>query len=670
MERFLIDINNLLLSIISYINILTMLEETRRRMKPNIYLKTTPLNEALKLWAEALSTKGLSEPLGYERVAVTQSMGRVTASAVSAQISSPFYHASAMDGYAVRYTETFGASETKAMRLPLGSGAVYVDTGDPVPQGFNAVIMVEDINVIDNEIEFISPVTPWQNVRTVGEDIVASELIAPQSHLIRAVDMGAMLAGGLTEVDVRLRPRIAIIPTGTEIVPPGTDLKAGDIIEFNSTVLGGLVAQWGGEFIRCDIVPDDREKIKEAVKQAAAIADLVVINAGASTGSEDYSESTIKELGELLLHGISIRPGKPAMLGFVDSTPVIGVPGYPVAAHTVFNLFARPLIFKLLSLEDNMTQTLTATLSRQVASALGSDEFVRVKVGKVGGRYIATPLGRGAGLMMSLVRADGTLTIAAMSEGLGAGAEVEIALTRDRAQIENTIVSIGSHDTCMDLLANALKKRHPALSLSSAHVGSMGGLMALKKGEAHLAPTHLLDEATGQYNTPYLKQLLPERAITLITLVNRTQGLMVLAGNPKGIKSLSDLSRDDITFINRQRGSGTRLLLDKTLNELGIDAQNISGYDREEYTHMSVASAVLTGVADTGLGVLSASQALGLDFIAIAPERYDLAIPTELMETELIKALLGIIRDDKEFKETVQSLGGYDVSLMGIEVTE
>lgn len=634
-------------------------------MRNNVYLKTTPLDEALILWQEKLASEGSLSSLGVETVKVEESLGRVTAEAVIARISSPFYHSSAMDGYAVRFTDTFGASETMPRRLKIPQEAVYVDTGDPLREGLNAVIMIEDVNVFESSIEFISPVTPWQNVRTVGEDVVATELIAPENQRIRPVDMGAMLAGGLVEVTVRRRPRVALIPTGSELVEPGTELKRGAIIEYNTRVLGALVTEWGGESIRHAIVPDDPLKLKQAVLDVLPGADLVVINAGASAGSEDFTEKVVKELGEVLLHGLSIKPGKPVLLGWVKGKPVIGVPGYPVSAYITFSLFAKPLLFRWQGLEAQGGELLSAKLSRQTASPLGQEEFIRVKVGKVGDDFIATPLGRGAGLIMSLVRADGFLQVPGMSEGLGAGADVEVELLRPKTEIENTIVSIGSHDNSLDLLANALKKKFPRYSLSSAHVGSMGGLVALKKNEAHIAPTHLLDEETGDYNVPFIKRLLTGRKTALINLVHREQGLMVLPGNPKAIRGFEDLRRDDVTFINRQRGAGTRLLLDKHLRELGISPAEISGYGREEYTHMAVASAVLTGVADTGLGVLSASRALGLDFIPVARERYDLAIPSEFLPMETIQALLAIIREDEKFREAVFSMGGYNVEDMG-----
>jgi putative molybdopterin biosynthesis protein len=642
-------------------------------MSRGIYLETTPLYEAIAKWLVKLDSEGVTRPLSGETIKVVNSIGRVTAEAIIAKISSPFYHSSAMDGYAVRFADTFGASERTPKRLKIGEHAVYVDTGDPMPDGFNAVIMIEDVNIIRADpripnskfIEIIAPAIPWQHVRVIGEDIVATELILPENHRIRPVDVGAILAGGYVEVMVRRKPKVVIIPTGTEIVEPGTDLKKGDIIEYNSRIFSGLVSEWGGDSVRFRIIPDVIEELKRAILDALDIGDLVIINAGASSGLEDFTADAINELGEVILHGVNIKPGKPVILGWIKGKPVLGIPGYPVSAYITFNLFAKSLIYKWQGFEIEEPEILRAKISRQVASSLGHDEFLRVKVGKVGDNFIATPVTRGAGVLMSLVRADGFVRIPAMSEGIGAGTEVDVELMRSKGDIENTIVCIGSHDNALDLLANILKKRHPKFSLSSAHVGSMGGLMALKRGEAHMAGTHLLDEETGEYNVSFIKRLLPDKRILIINLVYREQGILVLKGNPKNIKGFEDLTRSDVVFVNRQSGAGTRLLTDKCLRELGIKPEDVKGYEREEYTHMGVASAVLTGVADTGLAILASARALNLDFIPVAKERYDLAIPREFFETEMLQNLIKIIREDIEFKDMVTGLGGYDTSDMG-----
>ena len=642
-------------------------------MKKGIYIENTSLEKAMQIWIETLA-ENISCPLPAESVPVHETLGRLTAEAVFALISSPFYHSSAMDGFAVRFSDTFGASETEPKSLLIPEDAVYVDTGDPIPEGFNAVIMIEDVNrnVKDNQdaIEIIEPVTPWQHVRVIGEDIVITELILTEGHRIRPVDIGAMLSGGHTEIKVRRRPRVAVIPTGSELVEPGEPLKKGNIIEFNSRILSSLVEQWGGRPIRFSPVPDDIEQITETLRKACELYDVIVINAGSSAGSEDYTAKAIASLGKIILHGVDIKPGKPVILGWVMGKPVLGVPGYPVSAYITFNLFGKLIIHALQGIEVPPAEVMKAKLSRQVASSLGQEEFLRVKLGRVNENIIATPVSRGAGVLMSLVRADGFVRIPAMSEGCGAGTEVAVEMLRGKDEIENTIVCIGSHDNALDLLSNQLRRAYPKYSLSSAHVGSMGGIIALKKGEAHIAGTHLLDEITGVYNVSFLQRLLKDKKMLLINLVYREQGFMVIRGNPKHIRDFEDLLRGDVCFINRQGGSGTRLLTDKHLKEKGISPGRIKGYDREEYTHMGVASAVLTGIADTGMGILAAANALGLEFVPVAKERYDLAIPMDFMQMPQITAMLDIIRNDKEFRSSVEKLGGYDVSDMGAVVYE
>ncbi len=633
-----------------------------------VFLNAHSLEESLNLLFRRLDLSIYSQ-FETETVKVQKSLGRVTTSPVFARYSSPFYHSAAMDGYAVRFSDTCAASERNPIHLKLNIDAVYVDTGDPLPDGFNAVIMIEDINLDGDFIEIYSAVTPYQHVRTIGEDIVATELIIPQNHRIRAIDIGAMLASGILDIKVRKKPVVSIIPTGSELIEP-EDIRnrppmPPEIIEYNSAMLSGLVEETGAESIRFDIVKDDIEAIMKSIKDAILISDIVIINAGSGRGSEDFTLAALKNLGEVLVSSVSIKPGKPLIVGFIEGKPVFGIPGYPVSAFLTFELFVKPVIARLLGAPVKEHEFTQASISRQVSSQLGVDEYIRVKVGVVDGNYIATPVGRGAGLLMSIVRADGIINVPSSSEGYASGSKVNVELFRGIDEIKKTIVCIGSHDNTLDILANILKRNYPELSLSSAHVGSMGGLMAIKKSEAHIAGTHLLDENTGEYNVTFIKRLFPEGSISLITLVYRQQGLLVKTGNPKRILNFRDLTRDDIVFINRQGGSGTRLLLDKHLKDIGVSPQEIRGYQKEEYTHMAVASAVLSGIADVGLGIYSSAKALGLDFIPVANERYDLAIPLKYMETDLIKKLLNIIRFDKEFREAVLSLGGYDANDMG-----
>ena len=636
----------------------------------NIYLHDVALSEALASWHAALEAEGLLEPLDAETVALSAALGRVTAEPVWARISSPHYHASAMDGYAVRAEETRGASEVSPLLLKLGSQAFPLDTGDPLPPTTNAVIKIEDTHLVATSagdcIEILASTPPWKYVRPMGEDMVASELVLPANHRLRPQDLGAIAGCGHTAVAVYRRPRVAILPTGTELVLPGEELKPGDIIEYNSLVLGGMAEEAGCVVTRLPIERDVRASILATVEKALAENDIVVVNAGSSAGSEDFTASIVAELGRLCVHGIAMRPGHPVILGVARGKAIAGIPGSPVSAAMTFDLIVRPLLYRWQGQLPPERPTMQAVLTRKVLSPMGEDEFMRVSLGKVGDRVVATPLAGGAGVLMSLVKADGIVTIPRFSEGHHAGETVTVELLRAPRVIEQTIVAIGSHDMTLDLLADQLQRRSPTLRLSSAHVGSVSGLLALQRGEAHLAGSHLLDEESGEYNVRYVREMLREGGVQAVLLgfVNRVQGLMVPRGNPKRIHDLDDLLRNDVVFVNRQRGAGTRVLLDYKLKQRQINPRQIQGYDRQEYTHLAVAAAVASGAADCGLGILAAARALGLDFVPLFDERYDLVIPTRHYESHLLQPLLSLIRDP-EFARSVEALGGYGTTQMG-----
>jgi len=631
-------------------------------MARNIYINNMNLEEALKLWERKLLEAGCLKPLEPETIPVDESLGRITAEPVFARLSSPFYNGAAMDGIAVRFQDTIRANETNPIRLSLYSQFEWVNTGNVLPENFDAVIMVEDVQPIDEKtVEIIAPVTPWKHVRTIGEDIVTTELILPDGHRIRPIDLGAMLATGLTEIKVRKLPTALVLPTGSELVQPGDPLKPGNIIEFNSRVLAGYLKEWGIQAGRSSIVTDKPHALKKAITDAVAKFDIVIVNAGASAGSKDHTAVVISELGETVLHGVNIRPGKPVILGIINGKPVIGLPGYTISAVITLNLFARKLVDFLLGAQSTPPRFLEANLARPLSSKLGVQEYIRVKLGRVGDVMMATPAGRGAGAVMSLVQADGFLIIPANSEGLGAGEKVRIELLRDEHEIQNTLVFIGSHDNILDVLSNLLYRLRPVCRLSSAHVGSMGGILAIKRGEAHLAGTHLLDEETGDYNISFIKKFLPDVPLQLINLTYREQGLLVPKGNPLDIKGFEDMTRKEVRFINRQRGAGTRLLTDMHLKRLGITHEQVNGYDREEYTHMNIASAIASNNADTGLGIRAAAVALDLDFIPVAEERYDLILPKAFIDDPKVLSLLKTIRENNEFRRIVEGLGGYDL---------
>jgi putative molybdopterin biosynthesis protein len=637
----------------------------------NMYLQDIPLEEALDRFWAALGRAGALKPLPGEDIGIDDALGRVTAQAIFARTSVPHYHAAAMDGIAVRAVDTLGASETAPLRLQAGSQAVWVDTGDPLPPETNAVIMAENVQDLgDGRLEILAAVAPWQHVRQMGEDLVATELVLAENHRLDAVDLGAIVAAGHTSVNVRRRPRVAILPTGSELVEPGAPMPPGAIIDFNSVVLAGQVREWGATPIRFPIAPDDRGLIRDNVVAALDDNDVVLVNAGSSAGSEDYTAGIVAELGELLVHGVAIRPGHPVILGVArDNRALIGIPGYPVSAILTSELFLKPLLYRLQGLPPPSRPTARAIVTRKLLSPMGEEEYVRVKLGQVGERLMATPLARGAGLIMSMVRADGLGRIPRFSEGVLAGAELEVELLRSLDDIRHTVVAIGSHDLALDLISNALARRRPGASLASSNVGSLGGLLALARGEAHLAGSHLLDEDSGEYNLSYIQRHLAGRRIVLVQLAGRVQGLIVPRGNPKHLASLEDLARPDVLFVHRQRGSGARVLLDYKLGQLGLDPSRVQGYEREEYTHLAVAADVASGAADTGLGILAAARALDLEFVALFNEHYQLVIPREHYASDILAPLLEIVRGP-EFRAQVDALGGYDVSGMGEIVWE
>jgi putative molybdopterin biosynthesis protein len=630
-------------------------------MKRKVYLDDLPWESALERYLAFLDNMGALDPGVSEHIFVEEALGRITAAPVYARISSPHYHASAMDGMAVRSTDTYGASETTPKQLKVGEGAVMVDTGDPLPEGCDAVIMIEDVHYVSPDIiEIIQAAPPWQHIRAVGEDIVATEMIISASHQVRPVDIGALLAGGVDQLYVFPRPRVAILPTGTELVQPGSELKPGDIIEYNSRLLGAMVEKWGGTPLRRDITVDNFENIKAALAKAADEADIVLVNAGSSAGSEDFTAEAIRSLGTVLVHGVATKPGKPVILGAISGVPTIGVPGYPVSAYIDMDLFVKPVIFKKLGTVPPPVDKIEAAVSRKIVSPIGVEEFVRVKLGQVGEKIVATPISRGAGILMSLVQADGMMRIPQNSEGYNTGDKAPVELFKTTREIRETTVIIGSHDLALDVLANFIRRKFPEATLSSAHVGSLGGLTALRRGEAHCAGTHLLDEETGEYNVSYVKRILSGRKISLVNLVYREQGLILAKGNPRNICDLNDLTREGINFVNRQRGAGTRILLDYLLRKQGLDPERINGYEHEEYTHMAVAVAVKAGAADAGLGIRAAARALGMDFVGIVQERYDLCIPEEYWDSPYIQRLLEVM-NMPGFQEEVRMLGGYDL---------
>ena len=626
------------------------------------YLTNVPLEQARADYRKLLKEQGFGPRT--EVIPVYEACGRVTARAVYAHICAPHYAASAMDGVAVCARDTFGATETTPVTLQKEQ-YIVLDTGDPVPEDWDAVIMVEDIvKNEDGSITIHAAAAPWQHIRQIGEDVCAGEMILPSHMTVSPSAIGAMIAGGVLEIEVIAKPVVGIIPTGDEIIPPCTDPKPGDILEFNGSIFSAMVKSWGADAVVYPIVPDKFDQIKAMVSRAAAECDMVILNAGSSAGREDYSARVIRELGQVLYHGIAMKPGKPAILGCQGAKPILGVPGYPVSGIIVVEQLLKPLIDHWLKVPAVPSQYAQAILTRPVVSGLKYQEFVRVRMGYVGDRLMASPLSRGSGVVSSFMKADGILEVPQGLEGFEAGAEVTVRLLSPLEKLRNTLVVIGSHDPLLDEVADMLHLEDSSLFMSSSHVGSMGGIMAIRRGEAHAAGCHLLNTQDGSYNRSFMKKYFPRGDVKLVRCVGRQQGLMVARGNPLNIQKFSDIAAEGVRYVNRQKGSGTRILTDYLCKQENLDTSAIYGYDREELTHTSVAAQIVSGSADAGMGIYSAAKLYGLDFIPICIEEYDLIIPDHAWETPMVRQLIATLKSDG-FRDKILSLGGYTVENPG-----
>ena len=625
------------------------------------YLTNLPLEQARELWLRAMEERGFGPKT--ERLPVSEACGRVTARAIYARINAPHYAASAMDGVALRAADSFGATETTPVTL-RPEQVVTVDTGDPIPEGCDAVIMVEElVKLPDGGLRIHAPAAPWQHIRQIGEDLCAGEMILPGRTVISPAAIGACIAGGVTELEVLARPVVGILPTGDEIVPPCADPRPGDILEFNSSIFSAMLRDWGAEPRTWPIVPDRFEQIRDALEAAAESCDIVLLNAGSSAGRDDWSAAAVAAVGEVLAHGLAIKPGKPAILGCRGSVPILGVPGYPVSGIIVLEELLRPLLEGVTGLRAPR-RTEEAVLTRPVLSGLKYREYLRVRMGWVNGRLTATPLPRGSGVVSSFLKADGILEIPQDTEGFEAGQRVSVRLLTEPERLRNTLVVTGSHDPLIDELADLLHQARPDCFLSSSHVGSMGGVMAVRRGEAHAAGIHLLDPATGEYNKATLRRFFPQGGVKLVRCVGRLQGLMLQPGNPLGLRGFADLAREGLRYVNRQKGSGTRVLADWLCAQKGLDPERIYGYEREELTHNAVAVQIAAGSADAGMGIYSAARLYGLDFLPVCEEEYDLLIPDFAWDTPPVRLLIETLQSPA-FRQRIQAMGGYTLDRPG-----
>lgn len=626
----------------------------------NIYLETKEIEEGLEIFWGNIERFFKEE--GYETIPSKDALGRISSHAIYARYSTPSYHSSSVDGIMVKSEMTKEARENKPLFL-ANEDFLYTNTGDALIKPYDAVIMIEDVRNEDGGVSILKPVNPWENIRIQGEDVIEKDLIFESYHKFSSVDLSVLIAAGISEVEVLKKPSIGIIPSGNEIIDEKETLVKGKIIESNSAMLMAMAYEEGMDSKLYPIVSDDKDSILKALKKAQSECDFVCLIAGTSAGSKDFTSEIVGELGEVFVHGLSIKPGKPAILGKIEETPFVGLPGYPVSTNIVFEKVVIPTIRKKLRQAEEEKDLIRAKLTKNVISSLKNREYIRVKLGIVDDKTVVTPLDRKAGSLFSLSESDGYLIVDRNIEGYQRGDMVDVSLHRPLKKnfFENRLVSIGSHDLALDVINDIFAQKGKITRISSSHVGSIGGLKALRDGDCVLAPSHLLDRA-GTYNNDAISMFFNKGEVSKIDVVGRMQGIYVPKGNPQNIKNISDLVGK--TMVNRQRGAGTRLLFDYLLKKEDISEDVIKGYDNEVTTHLSAALAVKNGDCDFSIGVKSAAIKMDIDFIYLKDEEYQFIIKKQNLQLKAVKELVEILKSD-QFKRRMKDLGGYNVKTSG-----
>ncbi|MBX3165936.1 MAG: molybdopterin biosynthesis protein [Candidatus Eremiobacteraeota bacterium] len=631
-------------------------------------LQEWPAEEALDRFLSELEFhKALRRP-EHENVPLAQALKRITSRSVAAAMDSPHYYSAAIDGLLVRSAETFTATRDHPVELSITSGNAFVEMGSPVPEGYDAVVPLAELEATNRgTVILVKPSNPWRNVRPAGEDVQQNEVVIPKDHRIQPVDIGALAAAGVEKLDVYQQPAVAILSLGNHLVPAGSKPQVGQMIDSNSLTLSGLVQELGAIPEILTIAPERLEEAGQALKEAAQKADLILTVAGPSHGTALLSR-LVCDLGERILHGVALNPCQSLVLGVIGGKPLIGLPFHPVGVFAGFESFARPVLEQMLgpslSQEDlpRAQATLAVPFKRNYS---GSEEFVRVRMGWVDDRLVAVPEVGGASTLMSLVRASGLFRVNADVEELPARTNVSVRMLSPQRSLHNNVLVLGTHDICFDLLRSLMRASFPELTLHTAATGGMKGLQAIKAGLCHAAAIHLFDEETGEYNVPFLEGAALPEPMVLMNLCSRDLGLIVAPGNPLKIEGLQDLGRSDLKFINRQKGSGTRVLLDWHLRKLGLNPEKVGGFPREVKTHMAVAAAVSSQAVDCGPGISTAARTLRLDFVPCIKERLDLLIPKRFFARYPVAGLVQVIRSSRFKSEAPQQLSDYDFSQTG-----
>ena len=612
------------------------------------------------------------EPASMDEVRVSDAMGRTLAQDVVAQIDVPGFDRASMDGYAVIAEDTFDADDDDPRTLEIigrceagqqistsvdRGEAIEISTGAPVPRGSNAVVMVEHTRHVDSTLEIFRSAVPGENIAAAGSDIMTGELVLRRGETITPREVGVLAALGTERVKVFGRPRVAILSTGNELLPPGAPLTYGKIYDINASAIAASVVECGGEPSSLGIVPDNPVVMEEKLKQALQQAELVLTSGSTSAGAGDLVYRIIDRLGKpgVLVHGISVKPGKPALVAVVNGKPLIGLPGYPTSALMIFHALVAPILREMSGMARRAVVVVDARLALKAVSAKGRRELLPVHLTTTAaGEYLAYPTVGGSGAISSFSLSDGFIDIPDTVSFVEEGEQVKVHLFGAGLSPADLVV-IGSHCVGIDVLIGIVREHRPEFVAKIINTGSLGGLYAINRGEADVAGVHLLDETTGEYNVPFYHRFGLEDKAVLVRGYAREQGLLLPGGNPKGIHGFDDLLRGDVTFVNRNRGSGTRILVDSHLFRIatsrGIKLEELTremrGYTSEAKSHSAVAAAVAHGRADVGLGIRTVAVIYGLDFVKISDESFDFLLARDRLDKPSVQAFLSALKSEE-----------------------
>jgi molybdopterin molybdotransferase/putative molybdopterin biosynthesis protein len=613
-------------------------------------------------------------PLPAEAVALADARMRVLAHDVVAAVDAPPFDRSNVDGFAVRAADTVGASDGNPKVLTLNGEVIAcgyapvvavvpgtctaIATGGVIPRGADAVVMIEQTELIEDgspRIELRRAAAPGQFVSYAGSDIARGETLLRRGTCIGAREIGMLAACGLDRIEVVRRPKVAVLSTGDELVEPGKPLKPAGVYDSNSAIIAAAVAEAGGEPLMFGAYPDDTIILEKTVREALAASDMVVLSGGTSKGAGDLSHRVVSQLGKpgILVHGVALKPGKPLCLGVVGDKPIVVLPGFPTSAIFTFHAFVAPVIRARAGLPPEAAKTISARVPVRVASELGRKEFVLVSLVAGEEGVVAFPTGKGSGAVTSFSRADGFLEIDALASTLDADS-AQVTLIGSTARPPDLVI-MGSHDVALDVVVGELADR--GFAARTLAVGSLGGVAAVNRGECDIAPVHLIDPASGQYN----KHLVAP-GLSLVPGWRRMQGILFRPGDARfegrsaqeALKiALADASA---LMVNRNAGAGTRVLIDKLLN--GVRP---AGYANQPKSHNAVAAAIAQGRADWGLAIEPVAKLYGLGFLPVSPEHYDFLVVEKRRERPAVQAFLSALHDERVRAR---------VCALGMEVTD